>query len=224
MVDVGAIIKVAIPLFILGLVTSLAGSLLVSAILKASLYAIVTLIVELVFAAILIFLALWQNDSQLSKNTYWILAVVDIVGGITAPLVPYSFHDDSGYLNRVVVYFLILVGIIGSLAAFWRFLTGLFLSDIFEGAGIDKPQETLLYVFWGVIDSFILVWFIPLTESYQRDVMWKGAVTYTIGFWFVGAVLAAALGVLVVIRGGSAGGGGSTAAAAPKTSEYDNIG
>jgi hypothetical protein len=117
-----------------------------------------------------------------------------IVGGITARLVAYSFHHDSGYLNRVVVYYLILVGLVGALAAFWRFITGLFLSDIFEGAGIDKPQEMLLYVFWGVTESFILVWFILLTESYQRDVTWKGAVTYTIGFWFVGAILAAVLG------------------------------
>jgi hypothetical protein len=224
MVDFGSIIKVSIPLFVLGVLSSVVGSLLVSAILSASLYATVTLIVELVFAAICIFLALFRNDSQLSKNTYWILAVVDVVGGIAAPLIPYSFHDDSGYLNRVVVYFLLIVGLVASLASYWRFLTGLFLSDIFEGAGIDKPQETLLYVFWAVIESFILSWFIPLTESYQRDVMWRGALNYTIGFWFVGGVLAAALGVLVVIRGGVAGGGGSAPAAAPKTSEYDNIG
>jgi hypothetical protein len=59
MPDIGATVKVSIPLFILGLISSLAGSILVSAILKAGLYATVTLIVELVFAAILI-----------GKNTY----------------------------------------------------------------------------------------------------------------------------------------------------------
>jgi hypothetical protein len=128
----------------------------------------------------------------------------------------------------VVVYFLLLVGIMGSLAAYWRFLAGLFLSNTFEGVGIDKPQETPLYVFWGVLEGFILARFIPITESYQRDVIWRGALNWTIGFWFVLAGLRgvdpAVLGILVVIRGGVAGCGSAALAAVPKTSEYDNIG
>jgi hypothetical protein len=92
---------------------------------------------------------------------------------------------------------------------------------VFELAGVGTEQEALLYLFWGVVESFISAWFLPLKESYQPETMFKPAVNYTAGFFFVGGVLAAVLGVLLVLKGRRSG---KVATATTAPTDYDDVG
>jgi multisubunit Na+/H+ antiporter MnhB subunit len=121
-----------------------------------------------------------------------------------------------------VVYFIIEIGLISGIAALWRYPTLCFSGELFEAAGVDKPQETLLYVLWGVLSAFLVSWLLPLKETYQRNVMFDWAVKYTVGFFFVNGLLAALLGILILIKGG-AGSGSSPIVASGGTSEYDKV-
>jgi hypothetical protein len=218
-------VKVGLILFALGTVTSAIGTLLLAGVFKTAGVRFAVTVVSVILAAAFIFLALFKNDSQLNKITLWLLAVLEIVVAVATPIIPYNFHDDSGYLNRVVVYFIILIALIGGLAALWRFPTLIFSGELFEAAGVDKAQETLLYVLWGVLTSFIIAWFLPIKETYQRKVMFDYAVKYSVGFYFVGGLLSGLLGIIILVKGGA--GSSSTASlavASGGTSEYDKVG
>jgi hypothetical protein len=219
-------IKVGLILFVLGTLTSAFGSLLLAGVFKAEGVRYAITVFAVIFAAVSIFLALFRNDSQLNKNTLWFLTIIEIVVAVASPLIPYHFHDDSGYLNRVVVYFIIEIALISGLASLWRFPTLCFSGELFEAAGVDKPQETLLYVLWGVLSAFLVSWFLPLKETYQRNTMFEFAVKYTVGFYVVSGILAAGLGILILIKGGSGYVGASSApsVASGGTSEYDKVG
>jgi hypothetical protein len=226
MVETGSLVKVLLTLFALGTVTSCIGGIFVTLVLRTDVFKWVILGVTLALAVVFLVLALHKNDSQLSKNVLWFLAVIEIIVAIATPLIPYNFHDDSGYLNRVGVYFIQLVALIGGLAALWRYITGLIIGEILESIGVDKAQESLLYVLWGVLESFIFSWILPIEQAYQRNVMFHEAINYTVGFYFVGGVLAAVFGLIVLLKGSGGGGGAGAAAAAVavKGSEYDNVG
>jgi cytochrome bd-type quinol oxidase subunit 2 len=217
-------VKVGLILFALGTVTSAAGSLLLAGVFKDAAVRFVVTVFAIVLAVAFALLALLKNDSQLNKINLWLLAVLEIVVAIATPLIPYKFHDDSAYLNRVVVYFIILVALISGLAALWRFPTLIFSGELFEAAGVDKAQETLLYVLWGVLISFIIAWFLPLKETYQRNVMFDYAVKNSVGFYFVGGLLSGLLGIIILVKGGA--GSSSTASlsvASGGPSDYDKV-
>jgi hypothetical protein len=227
MVETRSLATVLLTLFVLGTATSAIGSIFVTLVLRTEAFNWVILGVTVVLAVVFLVLALHNNDSQLSKNILWFLAVIELIVAVATPLIPYQFHDDSGYLNRVGVYFIQLVALIAGLAALWRFITAPIIGEILESIGVDKAQESLLYVLWGVLEAFIVSWLLPIEQFYQRSVMFHEAVHYTVGFYFVGGVLAAVFGLIVVLKGSGGGGGASTtpvAAAAPKGSEYDNVG
>jgi hypothetical protein len=212
-------VKVAILLFVLGTASSAVGLLAVAGTFKAPAYSAIVTVLCILLAAVFVFLALYRQNSQLTNTVLWLLAIFEVA--VAAPVIPFHFHDDAGYVNRAVVYALLLIGMISGLAVVWPFVTGPLVGETLELAGVDKGQETLLYIFWGIVESFIAAWFLPLKETYQREVMFKSAVNYTVGFFFVGGVLAAALGILLVLMGRGAG----TSATPPaKAAEYDSIG
>jgi uncharacterized membrane protein len=105
-----------------------------------------------------------------------------------------------------MVYVLFLTAMIGGIASWWRYLAGLVLGELFASLGIDDAQETLLYVFWAVLESFIMTWLIPFKAEYQHRAEFEKVINYSVGFFFVGGVLAA-LGIIVLFR---ADGGGAT--------------
>jgi hypothetical protein len=216
-------VKVSLVLFVLGTLTTAIGSLLLAGVFRTASVRFVVTVFAVILAVVFILLALFRNDSQLNKTTLWFLVILEFVVAIATPLIPYNFHDDSGYLNRVVVYFIIEIALISGLAALWRFPTLLFSAELFEAAGVDKAQETLLYVLWGVLSAFLVSWFLPLKETYQRKTMFDWAVKYTVGFYFVNGLLAALLGVVILVKGGSGSTGSSSIVPSGGISEYDKV-
>jgi hypothetical protein len=72
---------------------------------------------------------------------------------------------------------------------------------VLTDAGVEKAPETLLYVIWAQVNGAIVPWIIPAKDSYYRDVLFEAAVVNTIGFWFIGGFLGAALGWLLAKKG-----------------------
>jgi hypothetical protein len=216
-----SIVKSALVLFALGTLSSALGGLFVAAIFKVAHFAYVILVLCLVFAILSIILAQCKAYGTLLRNTLWFLAVIEVISAIVTPLIPFSFHGDDAFLNRAMVYFIILVGLISGVASFWRFLTQCLIDDILQAAGVNVEQETLLYVLWGVLSSFIIAWFLPFKAEYQRDAMFNAAVNYTVGFYFLGGLLAAGLGVILGVKGS---GDDGEVAPPPHNAGYDKYG
>jgi hypothetical protein len=218
--DFLALILVAAPLAALGFLTSAIGSLLVSGSFRSTGGAIAICVVLVPLLILSVFVAYWRNPSVLSRVTYILLAVMDLVGAITSPLVPDSFYDDANYLNRTTYYMFLLIAVYGSLASHWHFVTQRFASVYLEAAGLDVPQETFLYLIWAIFEAFVLSWFVGLTESYSRVEMFRGAVVNSCGFWFFGAISAGGIGLLVLLKGSSGVSTGvSKAASVPESGE-----
>jgi hypothetical protein len=218
MVEVLPLVKVLLTLFVLGTLSSAIGGLFVVLEFETATFVYGVLALNLVLAVVSILFALLKADSALLKNILWFLGLLQLTVAIAALVIPYKFHDESSYLNRVMVYVLFLTAMIGGLASWWHYPAGLIIGDLFTSSGIDDAQETLLYVLWAVLESFIMAWFIPFKAEYQRRAEFKKAINYSIRFYFVGGVLAAGLGLLVLFRAG-----GGTSPSAPKTSEYDQV-
>jgi hypothetical protein len=225
MVDVVQLLKVLLTLFVLGTLSSAIGGLFVALEFKVASFVYGVLVLCLILAVASIVFAILKAESALLKHVLWFLGVLQLTVAIAAPLIPYEFHDDSAYLNRVMVYVVFLTAMIGGLASWWRYLTPLILGDLFGASGVDTAQETLLYVLWAVLESFIMAWFIPFKPEYQRRAEFEKAINYSVGFYFVGGVLAAGIGLIVLFRAGGGGAAaGDTSSPSPKTSEYDNVG
>lgn len=149
------------------------------------------------------FLSWWRNAVVLSRVTFLVFAFLDITSAIAAPSVSWSFQDNAAYVNRVAYFMFLEVALLGSVAIFWHYVTGICASQYLEGAGVDAAQESLLHAVWAVIVGFAVAWFIPLKDSYSRDEVFTAAVVDTIGWWFFGGILAGGLAVLVLVKGGS---------------------
>ena len=220
------ILKLALPLVGLGFFTTMIGSLFLAFVISSKTGGITTGIICLVLAGVLLFFAFFRNENTKLKGILIFTAVFDIIGGITSCALKETFHDDSSHLNRSAIYFIILAGFICSVTYFWQYATGLFASGYFEAGGVDKGQEVMLYVVWGLIISFIESFIIPLKDSYDRSALVKAAIVYSIGMWFLGGLLAGGLGMIIGVKSESGPPAQTTEplSTASPVSEYDKIG
>jgi hypothetical protein len=226
MVDFVAVLKLGGVLTVLGLVTAMAGAMSVSGLLQTDGVRYFLCALYLVLGIALAFLSYWRNAVVMSRVTLMILAFLDIASGIASPLVEYEFFNDAGFLNRSIYCLFLLIAFLGSLAAFWHYLTGVIAAEYLEQAGIDAGQETFLYFIWALVVSFAECWFITLGEVYDRHDSFVSAVKNTCGFWFFGAIAAGLIGVLI-LRTGSGGASvphKSMASVDNKEPTYDTVG
>jgi hypothetical protein len=201
--DGGAWVRLVLPLFVIGFVTTLFATLSVSGVISADGERIYLVFVYAILGIACAFLSYWRNAVVLSRVSFLIFALLDITCAIAAPCVSWAFHDYAHYLNRVIYFMFLEIALLGSLALFWHHATGIFGSAYLEQAGVDAAQESFLYVVWSVIVGFIVVWFIPLKSSYDRSVIFNAAVVNTVGWWFFGGLLAAGFGILIAVKGGT---------------------
>jgi hypothetical protein len=219
MVDIVSLLKVSLPLCILGFVTTLFATLSISGVLGSDGDRIYLCILYILLGIAAAFLSWFRNAVVLSRVTFLILAFLDITSGIAAPSVSWAFQDTANYANRVAYFMFLEIALLGSIAVFWRYVTGLIAGGVIEQSGLDGPQESFLYFIWALIVGFIVPWFVPLGESYDRSVVFKAAVVDTIGWWFFGGLLAAGFGVLIVVRGA----GAETQAPDRQVSSFDAV-
>jgi hypothetical protein len=209
------------PLALLGFLTSLIGTLLVAGTFRSDAGKYVYCVFALLLGLLALFLCYWRQASPLGRTVYLALGLIDITVGIAAPLVGETFHMDSAYVNRAAFYIVELVGFLGSIASVWHFVTGFTGAVFLEAAGIDAAQQTLLYVIWAAIEATFLGFFIPLKDSFSASIMFNAALVDCVGFWFLGAILAGGLGLLIVLKGQS---GVSTGINSSKLTTYDQVG
>jgi hypothetical protein len=220
--DGGALLRLVLPLCLLGFATTLFATLSISGVISADGTRIYLVFVYALLAIACAFLSYWRNAVVMSRVSFLVFAALDLTCAIAAPCVSWQFHDYANYVNRAVYFMFLEIALLGSVALFWHYATGLFASAYLEQAGIDAAQESFLYVVWSLIVGFAVAWFIPLKASYDRSVLFNAAVVNTVGWWFFGGLLAAAFGLLMVVKGG---GGGRAAASlgSAKDSSYEQV-
>jgi hypothetical protein len=199
--DRSSLLRVCVPLAVLGFATTILATVSIAGVLNSDSVRYYLFFLYLVLGLATFFFAWFRNASPLSRVAHVLLGVVDIASAIAAPLTSFEFHDGANYLNRVAYFQFLGIGILGSVALFWPYATRIFGRDALADAGVEQPQEGFLYVVWALVIGLIVPWFIPLKESYYRDVLFKSAVVNTLGFWFLGAALAAGIGVGLIAKG-----------------------
>jgi hypothetical protein len=216
------LLRVVGPLALLGFLTSLIGTLFVAGTFRSTAGQYVFCIVSLLLGILALFLSYWRQASPLGRTIYLGLGIIDITVGIAVPCVGEAFHMDAAYVNRVAFYIFELIGFLGTVASLWHFVTAFTGAVFLEAAGIEAAQESFLYVIWATLESILLGFFMSLKESFSASIMFKAALVDCVGFWFLGAILAGALGMLIVtkgVSGVSTGVGGSS-----KLTTYDQVG
>lgn len=224
--EISLLLKVALPLLGLGFATTLLSSLFLAFIISSNAGGVITGIIILVLAAALCFFAFFKNDNNRLKAILIFVVVFDLIGGFTAMSLEDKFHEETGVLNKSMIHFILLVGMMGSLCWFWHYLTAFMAAGHFDAAGIDLGQETMLYVCWSLLVAFGLAFATGNKESYYKDVLVKTCIVNSIGFWFLGALLSGLLGLWIAFKSDS-GDGGAVASplnSASAVSEYDKIG
>jgi hypothetical protein len=222
--EIGGILRLSLPLCLIGFVTTLFATLSIAGVLSADGTRIYLSVLYGVLGILSAFLSWWRNAVVLSRVTFLILAFLDIASAFAAPSVSWAFQDNANYVNRVTYFMFLEIALLGSVAVHWHFLTGLVGGPYVEQAGLEAPQESFLYFIWALIVGFVVPWFIPLKESYYRDVVFKAAVVDTLGWWFFGGLLAAGFGILILFQGGGGKPSPGISTGASKDSSYETVG
>jgi hypothetical protein len=217
------LVRLVGPLALLGFLTSLIGTLLVAGTFRSTAGQYIFCIFSLLLGILALFLSYWRQASPLGRTLYLGLGLINITVGIAAPLIGEAFHMDAAYVNRAAFYIFELIGFLGTLASLWHFVTGLIGAVFIEAAGIETAQETFLYVIWATLESVLLGFFIPLKESFSASIMFNAALVDCLGFWFLGALLAGGLCLLIVTKGASGVSTGVGTKGSQVTS-YDTVG
>jgi hypothetical protein len=199
--DRSSLLRVCVPLCVLGFATTVLATVSIAGVLRFDSVRYYLLALYLVLGAATLFFAWFRNASALSRAAHIALGLVDAACAVAAPLTPFAFHDGANYLSRVAYFQFLGLGILGSAALFWPYATRVLGRDALADAGAEPPQEGFLYVVWALVVGLVVPWFIPLKESYYREVLFQSAVVNTVGFWFFGAALAGALGVGLLAKG-----------------------
>jgi hypothetical protein len=199
--DLLLLFRFILPLAGLGFLTCALSSILVAGTFRSKAGAAVYCAFIAIFALASIFCAYYRNASPLSRITFAVLGLLDLIAGIASPIIPWSFHYDACYLNRTTYYMFLLICLVASICQHWHFATRRLGAVYLDSAGVDIPHESFLYLIWAVMMGFTMSFFVGLTESYSRAILFSGAIANTCGFWFLGGILAGATGFLVVLRG-----------------------
>jgi hypothetical protein len=218
--NLGGLLRLGIPLCALGFVTTLFATLSISGVLSSDGTRYYLCVLYIALGLICAFLSYWRNAVVLSRATFLILAFLDIASGIAAPLTSWAFQDNANYANRVAYFMFLEIALLGSVTVFWHYLTGIVAAQFIESAGIDTAQESFLYFIWALIVGFIVPWFIPLKESYDRAAVFSAAVVDTVGWWLFGGLLAFGLAILILAKGGE-GKPQPSSIETPGTTSYD---
>ncbi|KAH0803985.1 uncharacterized protein GO595_002815 [Histomonas meleagridis] len=217
--EIRSLLSITLVLLGLGFVTTFISTFLAVFLIKGIADGIIILIILLVLAGLCLFLAFFHNDNPKSRTVYIIAASTAIFAGIVAISVPKNFHLIGHYLNRTVVYFIIVAGIELAVCVFWPYLTNLFAASVLESASIDKVNEAILYITSNLITSFIAALLVCVsTSSIGRRI------SISVAAWFIGGIISACIGLIIAMKGGASSGADGQKEPINTTTEYDKIG
>lgn len=199
--DIKLLLKIGGTLAGLAIITSLIPSVLMGFSVYNTFVRIATGIVSLVFAGIFAFLA-WRADEKSPKFSYVFVSIFNLVAGIMWMLLSTTFHYNSSYLNRFVVYYIFLVAFTCALACFWPYLTKLVFGAHLVANNFDEKQEVLLYIVQCIFFSCLigLVFCFNLDRPTAKECGMTGLV-YTIGVWFINGLIAFWFGFFIARKG-----------------------
>ena len=217
--ELSALLPITLVLLVLGFATSFISTFLVAFLTKGVADGVIILIILLVLGGFCLFLAFFKNDNTKSRTVYIVAASIAIFAGIVAVSVPQTFHLFGHYLNRTIVYFIIIAGIECSVCIFWPYLTNKFATSALDSASIDKVHEAILYITSNIITSFICAMLVcTFTTIGQR-------IGISVLAWIIGGIISAVVGLLIYLKRGSGTvEGQDMTQSISATTDYDKIG
>ncbi|KAH0790613.1 hypothetical protein GPJ56_005468 [Histomonas meleagridis] len=219
--ELRAVLPITLVLLGLGFLTTFISTFLASFLVKGIVDGIIILIILLVLAGLCLFLAFFHNDNPTSRTVYIIAAISAIFGGVVAISLPKTFHILSHYLNRTVVYFIIIAGVELSVCVFWPYLTNMFAPTALEAASIDRVHEAILYITSNLITSFVAALLVCVNNSVIGR-----RIAISVAAWFIGGIISAVIGLVIATKSGVSSGatGGQETQSINATTDYDKIG
>lgn len=219
MVEFSRLLPISLTLLALGAVTGFASTVVTSLLSSNSgkVIGVIVLICMLVASAFCLFLGFFGNKDGKSRAIYVTAAVFGILGAIFAIALKKRFHITASYLDRLVMYYVIILGIQGMLSIFWPYVTKLFASSILEEVNIDKIQEALLYLTENFVAAFISAMLVTASTKVGKKI------AISIAAWIINGLLAACLGFILYMKNDS-GAKVETADSINASTDYDKIG
>lgn len=182
-------------LAILGFLTSVATSLVICT-RDTTIIAFFGCALLLGSVAFLVF-AFWRNDDSKKKWLYIWTAVFGIIGGVIMFFETETMRRKTGTLSLVVIYGISSIAMCTMIGNLWHLVTKYVMADVLETAALKDSDESLLYFAVNMIVGFALGTMSALSKHQTGPTIDGTAISYTIGFWFLHAILMTAVGYVL---------------------------
>ena len=220
--DTKMFLKSGGTLAVLALLTSFITSLFLTLSMLNSAMKIVSAIILLVFCGLNFFLAFFKSDEKSPKACHIFVGAINLISGFTWFFIGKSFHTLDSYLNRVVIYIMFAAAFCSALGCLWPFVTRKVFGALLASTSFDQKQETLLYVLLNILFGLLISLVVPAARSTDANKCFSLGLSYSIGIWFLNAIISIGIGYILTTKAGSTG---PTSMAAPISagSDYDGI-
>ncbi|OHT10931.1 hypothetical protein TRFO_19618 [Tritrichomonas foetus] len=192
----GASIKTAIVLAILGFVTTFLVSLIVALFVVSKTCAYILGPILLALSILFVVLAFFRNEDTKKRWLYVWIFVIGIFGGLVVLCLPESLHKTASSLNRMTIYAFVTIAISNFIAQSWPYLTGFLIKDVLDAKQLSEVDEAIVYTVVNMISSFVAAILESLTSSTTLSDIWKNGFALSVISWVVNAILFAVVGVL----------------------------
>ncbi|EAY17707.1 hypothetical protein TVAG_170210 [Trichomonas vaginalis G3] len=202
--DFKLVAKIGGALAVLTIVSNLIATLLLGFSIASTIVRIVTAVICLVLGCVFAFLT-WRADEKAPKYCYGFAALFNIGVGIMWFFITSNFHLNDAYLNRFIIYYLLLTALLAALACFWPFVTKKVFGAHLVANNFDEKQETLLYVVLAILHACIisLIFCLNYKNSTSISQLGMNGIVYSIGIWFLNALIAFVIAIFIANGGNS---------------------
>ena len=188
--------RASIVLGILGFITSVIASVAVCLRHRLALFGVGGF---LLFAALLylIFAFVKTADDPQRRWLYIWTAIFCIFGGVIMFFETDQLRMESHKLTLIVLYAFGGMGMATALGNTYTLFTRCCLGDVMEDAQVTRAEESLMYFSVNLMVGFLVGAMSGLSPNQTSVTIDTKGLVYTIGFWFLGALLMMVVGVLL---------------------------
>ena len=188
--------RASIVLAILGFVTSCLTSVCVCCRHRLGLFGIGGF---LCFAGLLYFIFAFVKTADDPKRRWLYIwtTIFCLFGGITMFFETDEVRLESHKLTRIVLYSLGGMGLATAFGNTYTLFTRCILKDVMEDAQVTRAEESLMYFSVNLMVGFLLGAMSGLSPNQTGVTIDTKGLVYTIGFWFLDALLMMVVGYLL---------------------------
>jgi hypothetical protein len=195
----GNIFKVASLLGLLGFVTSVGSSFLLS-------FCIQNPFLSFIFGISFCASSFISLIVTFALKSYlpFLISTFSLGGGLLLLFVDPNYHLKANYFNRFAIYFHIILPSGLLLTSGWLIITKLTINVILQASKMDRFEELTLYFCGTFVSSFALACVVPAVPGVTVMEIASNALMWAIAVWFFAGIVAATIGILIERRGDKA--------------------